>query len=455
MDNQTIAAIATPQAAGGIGIIRISGADALSVAESVFAPANGVSLTRSAGYRAYFGRVSHNGKDIDEAVCLVFRAPHSYTGEDVAEISLHGGLFVMQKALEAVFDAGARPAEAGEFTKRAFMNGKLDLSGAEAVMAMISAQNEQAAQAALNALEGSLSREISSAAQEIIAAAANIAAWVDYPDDDIEEVSGERLKSIFTGVKERLEKLLSRFDSGQAVTEGVPAAIAGRPNVGKSALMNLLTGYERSIVTPYAGTTRDIVEETVRVGNVVLRLSDTAGLHETDDPVESIGIGFARKKLERASLILAVFDGSEELTKGDIELLEFCSKRPAVAVINKTDIAQRLDVGIISSYIEKTVEISAATGEGLRELCAAVEQTLGTDAFDPSSAMLATERQRDCCRRAAIYLGEAVAAIESGITLDAVNVCADACIDALLELTGEKAGEAVVSEVFARFCVGK
>lgn len=455
MDTHTIAAIATPQAAGGIGIIRISGAGALSVAERVFVPASGKSLTRSAGYRAYFGRVSHNGKDIDEAVCLVFRAPHSYTGEDVAEISLHGGLFVMQKALKAVIEAGARPAEAGEFTKRAFLNGKLDLSGAEAVMSLISAQNEQASQAALNALEGSLSREIKSAAGDIIAVAANIAAWVDYPDDDIEEISAERLIAVFTGVLERLEKLLSRFDSGQAVTEGVPAAIAGRPNVGKSTLMNLLTGYERSIVTPYAGTTRDVVEETVRVGNVVLRLSDTAGLHETDDPVESIGIGFAKKKLERASLILAVFDGSDELTQEDIKLLEFCSKRPSVAIINKTDIAQRIDVNLISSYINKTVEISAATGEGLSELCDAVEQTLGTDAFDPSSAMLATERQRDCCRRAAGYLDEAIAAVESGMTLDAVNVCVDACIDALLQLTGEKAGEAVVNEVFARFCVGK
>ena len=455
METQTIAAIATPQAAGGIGIIRISGTDALPVAEKVFKPIGGATLSCSAGYRAYFGRVTDGEKDIDEAVCLVFRAPHSYTGEDVAELSLHGGLLVMQKALEAVFAAGARPAEAGEFTKRAFLNGKIDLSAAEAVMGMISAQNEQAAQAALNALDGALSREIGEVAKKVVAAAAGIAAWVDYPDEDIAEVSGEHLKDVFTGVRGRLEKLLARFDSGKAVTEGVPAAIAGRPNVGKSALMNLLTGYERSIVTPFAGTTRDVVEETVRVGNVVLRLSDTAGLHDTDDPVERIGIGFARKKLERASLILAVFDGSEALTKGDIELLEYCATRPAVAVINKTDIGQRLDVSLIASYVNRTVEISAATGEGLSELRAAVEAVLGTDGFDPSSAMLATERQRDCCRRAVGYLGEAIEALEMGMTLDAVNVCADACIDALLELTGEKAGEAVVNEVFARFCVGK
>ncbi|NLO45154.1 MAG: tRNA uridine-5-carboxymethylaminomethyl(34) synthesis GTPase MnmE [Clostridiales bacterium] len=455
MDGRTIAAIATPQAAGGIGIIRISGENALTIAEKVFSPVSGASLSRSAGYRAYFGRVANEGKDIGEAICLVFRAPHSYTGEDVAEISLHGGLFVMQKALETVFSAGARPAEAGEFTKRAFLNGKLDLSGAEAVMSMIHAQNEQAARAAQNALDGALSREINAAAKEIIAVAANIAAWVDYPDDDIDDISGERLMEVFSKTKKMLEGLLSRFDSGQAITEGVPAAIAGRPNVGKSALMNLLTGYERSIVTPYAGTTRDVIEETVRVGNVVLRLSDTAGIHDTDDPVESVGIGFARKKQERASLIIAVFDGSEELTDGDLELLDFCSKRTSIAVINKTDIGQRLDVSLISSYIEKTVEISAATGDGLEELQEAVEHALGTDNFDPSSAMLATERQRGCCRRAVGYIDEAIAAVESGMTLDAVGVCADACIGALLELTGEKAGDAVINEVFASFCVGK
>ncbi len=457
MDMQhTIAAIATAQAAGGIGVLRISGAEALHIADKIFSPVNGKKIADSVGYRAYFGKaINSKGSPLDEAVCLVFRAPHSYTGEDVAELSLHGGLFIMQKALEAAFAAGARPAEPGEFTKKAFLNGKIDLSEAEAVMGLISAQGEQAAQASLHALEGNLSREIKASADKIISAAASMAAWVDYPDDDIEEISSDNLKSVFTAARKRLTELLHTFDTGMAVTNGVLTAIAGRPNVGKSALMNLLTGYERSIVTPFAGTTRDIVEETVRMGSIVLRLADTAGIHSTDNPVESIGIEMARKKLGNAQLILAVFDGSQALTDEDISLLEFCRDKNCIAIVNKTDLAKQLNSEDVGKYSKSVVEISAVTGEGLDALEKAVSELLGTVQFNPCAAMLSTERQRDCCRRAVNLLTEAIDAIDSGVTLDAVNVCADACISALLELTGEKASEAVINEVFSRFCVGK
>ena len=451
----TIAAVATPQAAGGIGIVRISGDDAIAVAEQIFKPVRKTRLTASKGYRAYFGRAVDAGEELDEAVCLVFRAPHSYTGEDVAEISCHGGLYITRRVLQAALSAGARPAEAGEFTKRAFLNGKLDLSEAEAVMNMVSAQGSQAAKAALNALDGALSRKIHAVADEVIAAAAAIAAWVDYPDEDIEEVQNDNLRATFSAARDELHALLSRFDAGQAVTDGVDTAIVGRPNVGKSTLMNLLAGTEKSIVTHIPGTTRDVVEQTVRLGEVVLHLADTAGLHDAADPVEQIGVERARKKLERAVLVLAVFDGSAPLTAEDTALLESCRGRLCVAVLNKADRGEAVAADEIRQYIPVVVRLSAKDGSGYDELKNAVTAALGTDAFDPSAAMLANERQKDCCVRAAECLTQAVDALDTGLTLDAVNVCADGCIDALLELTGEKAADAVVREVFSRFCVGK
>ena len=451
----TIAAIATPAAAGGIGVVRISGTDATKIAERIFAPVSGAQLSRSKGYRAYFGKVVENGEALDEAVCLIFRAPHSYTGEDVAEISCHGGMYITSRVLQAVLSAGARLANAGEFTERAFLNGKMDLSEAEAVMGIVSAQGEQAAKAALNALDGALSRKINIITQSVVTAAAGIAAWVDYPDEDIEAVHADNLRETFLDAERQLRTLLDRFDAGQAVTQGVDTVIVGRPNVGKSTLMNLLSGAEKSIVTHIPGTTRDVVEGTVRLGNLVLHLSDTAGLRETDNPVEQIGVARAREKLERATLILAVLDGASSLTAEDRDILSACKDRLCIAVLNKEDRCADVKREEILPYTPHVVRLSARDGSGCDALCACVETVLGTDAFDPSAAMLANARQKDCCLRAADALREAVQAIDSGMTLDAVNVCADECIAALLELTGEKASDAVVREVFSKFCVGK
>ena len=455
MTSQTIAAVATPQAAGGIGIVRISGPDALITASRIFEPVSGADIAASKGYRAYFGRAVDAGEPLDEAVCLVFRAPHSYTGEDVAEISCHGGLYITDRILRAALSAGARIAEPGEFTKRAFLNGKKDLSAAEAVMGMVSAQGEQAAKAALTALDGALSREIHAVCDSVVTAAAGLAAWVDYPDEDIEAVHPENLRRVFAQAQARLQALLDRFDAGQAVTQGVETAIVGRPNVGKSTLMNLLSGTERSIVTHIPGTTRDVVEQTVRVGNILLHLADTAGLRGTDDPVERIGVERARQRMDRAVLILAVFDGAQPLTAEDIELLESCKGRLALAILNKSDCGDTVAAAQIEPYIPQTIRLSAKQGDGYDALCDALTRLLGTANFDPSAAMLANARQRDCCVRGAEYLRQAIDALDSGMTLDAVNVCADSCIDALLELTGERAAEAVVKEVFSRFCVGK
>ena len=452
----TIAAIATPAAAGGIGIVRISGENSLRIAAQIFKPVKkDVNLTESKGYRAYFGKVYDNNDLIDEAICLVFRAGHSYTGEDTAEISCHGGMFVTQQVLRAALGAGAVPAEAGEFTKRAFLNGRIDLAESEAVMSLIGASGKQAASAALNTLDGLLSREISEIAQSIVSVCAGLAAWVDYPDEDIADTSDETLLPVFENAKKRLEDIIRRFDCGKVLTQGIDTVIVGKPNVGKSTLMNMLSGCERSIVTDIAGTTRDVVEESVKIGELILHLADTAGIHQTDNVIENIGVDRARQRFERAALVLAVFDSAKPLSDDDMEILRGCKGKLTVAVVNKADLPTEADINIIERYVDETVRISAATGEGTEDLEAAVSRLLSTDLFDPSSACLANERQRACCVRAIAALDEAIAALFAGVTLDAVTVCAEGAVDALLELTGQKAKAAIVDEVFSRFCVGK
>ncbi len=451
----TIAAIATPNASGGIGVIRISGDDAIAVADKVFVSVSGRKLCDIKGYTALFGHIYENESAVDECVALVFRAPKSYTGEDVVELSCHGGLFVTQKVLRTVFAAGALPAEPGDFTKRAFLNGKIDLAQAESVMNIISAHGQQALNAAANTLDGKLSEKIASIAASLTNVAAGIAVWTDDPDEDVPQAHEENVYEVVKNSLDELNKLIKNFDSGKAVTQGVPTAICGHPNVGKSTLMNQLAGYDKSIVTDIAGTTRDVVEETVRLGDIVLHLADTAGIHESDDIVESIGIDRTMKKLDSASLVLAVFDSSQPLDINDIELLKKCNGRKAVAIINKTDLGINTDIEKIKEYIADTVFISAANGDGIEDLKAVIERLLGTAEFDTSAGILANERQYACCTSAAESLNEALTGLKIGVTLDAVNVSIDYATEKLLELTGEKAREAVVNEVFSKFCVGK
>lgn len=454
-DRNTIAAISTPMGTGGVGIIRISGEKAIEIADRIFVAFSGKRITESEGYKAHYGRIFENGKPVDEVICLVFRAPHSYTGENVVEINCHGGIFITKKVLRLALENGASPALPGEFTKRAFLNGKLDLSKAESVMSLISAQGEQGANAAYNLLEGSLSRKIEEINAALLDAAAHIAAWTDYPDDEIMEVDEDELRADLINSKTELEKLISKFDSGMAVTTGVDAAIVGKPNVGKSTLMNLLTGYDRSIVTDVAGTTRDVVEETVNLNGCILRLSDTAGMRETGDEVEKIGVDRSKTRLERSAVIFAVFDLSRELSEEDTELIRLCKNRTVIPIINKTDLEKKADTAIIEKELGKCVAISAKDGSGYDELCEKVTELVGTKDFDTSAAMLANERQLLCCKTALENISEAVNAIDFGLTLDAVGVCIDSAISSLLELTGQKASEAVVDEVFKKFCVGK
>ena len=451
----TVAAISTGRAPGGIGIVRISGENAIAVADKVFSSFNGKKLCEIPGYSALYGKAHGKNGHIDNVVALVFKAPKSYTGEDVVEISCHGGLFVTDRVLNAVFEAGAVPAEAGEFTKRAFLNGKMDLTSAESVMSIISAQGEQAEKIALGVLEGKLFKEIKKITDKLLYDMALLSAWVDYPYEEIEDLSAEKLKSHIAESKNELEKLINDFGKGQIILEGVDTAIVGCPNVGKSTLMNLLSGTDKSIVTEIAGTTRDIVEDTVNAGGITLRLADTAGVRDTDDTVESIGVERAVKRLENAELVLAVFDGSRPLNGDDRRLIDLCKGKKAVGIINKTD----LDKNCLNDEVEKnfpqTVFISAKTGEGKAELISAIETLLGTADFDTSAAAVVNERQRDCCKKALDALNDAQNALDLGLTMDAVTVCLDSAAENLMVLTGEKATELVVNEIFAQFCVGK
>lgn len=452
---KTIAAVATGNAAGGLGVIRISGENAIAVADKVFKPQDGSSLLDLKGYRAKFGNIVIGGALFDNAVALVFRAPKSYTGEDVVELSVHGGIFIIEKTLEAVLAAGAVPAEPGEFTKRAFLNGKMDLTQAESVADLISAQGETAAKASFNALQGTLSRKINAVLESLTDCSAYLTAWVDYPDEDIPELEDGALEETLANASRSLNELLENYENGQAMVQGIDTAIVGRPNAGKSTLMNLLAGRDKSIVTTVEGTTRDIVEDTVRLGELVLHLNDTAGLRESADIVESIGIERAYQKMESAMLVLPVFDSSRQLCGDDLKIIEKCKGKKAVAIINKTDLPLEADISAITAAFDKCVFISAKNCRDTKEIETAIKEKLGISNFDASAPLLANQRQKQCCQRALDNISEAASCLASGITRDAVNVLIDDAINELLSLTGKKATVEVVNNIFSKFCVGK
>ncbi len=452
---KTIAAISTANGVGGLGVIRISGENAIAVADRVFRPVSGKPLSEMKGYTAAYGKIYDGEELLDEAVVLVFRAPHSYTGEDVAEISCHGGLYITKRVLRTVLKNGAAPAEAGEFTKRAFLGGKLGLTEAEAVMDIISARGSQSARAALSCMEGKLRQRIDRVRDSLINTAAHLSAWADYPEEDIPEVDTDHLTASLQSCQAELDSLLRGYDTGKLMREGVETVIAGRPNVGKSTIMNLLSGCERSIVTNVPGTTRDVIEETVMLGDIPLRLSDTAGIRTTDDPVEKIGVERAKDRILKAGLVLAVFDSSRPLSEDDKELIDLLTDAPSLAVINKTDLEKQLDTDYITRKLPHVIFLSALSGEGTAELEREVAAIIGTSDLDPSEGILATERQRRSAEDALHSVTEAISAVSLGITLDAVTVIIEEAITSLLELTGERVTEAVVDQVFSHFCVGK
>lgn len=450
----TVAAISTPYGAGGIGIVRISGPAAFMVAGKIFRANNGCDIGKMRGYTSALGRVYESGEPFDDAILQVFRAPLSYTGEDVAEISCHGGTWILRNVLRICVQNGAEAAPPGEFTKRAYLNGKLSLTQAEAVMELISAQGRSAAKAALSARDGSLSNEINEVAKELIGQSAQLAAWADFPDEDLQELNRDALMKSIVNAEEEITRLLKTCDTGRILREGISAAIVGKPNVGKSTLMNLLLKDERSIVTDMPGTTRDVVEDSVMLGGMLLRLADTAGIRDTHDPAEQAGVERSRKKIDTAELIFAVFDSSDVLTREDEELIKTLADKPCVAVINKVDLPQKLDNTKIVSNIPRVVQISAKNDEGINELETQAAEILEVTKLDPTAAIVWNERQRLCLKNAHDSLCDAKNALVSDM-LDAANVCIDCALDELLTLTGERASDRVVDEVFSKFCVGK
>lgn len=454
---RTIAAIASGCQAGSIGVIRLSGKDALSIAAKIVKPKNkNKNVTKMAGYTALLGDVcSDDGRVIDECVVLVFRAPKSYTGEDVVEISCHGGIYVMQQILRLLFENGAAPAEAGEFTKRAFLNGKLDLTEAEAVMATIGAKGELALRNANAMRSGALYRKIESVTKKLLSLQAHAAAWSDFPEEDVPELTNDELCSTLEEIEQKIEELISTADVGKAVSEGIDTVICGSPNVGKSTLMNRLTGFDRSIVTNIAGTTRDVVEETVNVDGIILRLADTAGLRDTEDTVEKIGVDRSRERIDKASLVIAVFDASNELSDDEKELIASIKDRSVIAVINKCDLDEKIDSGYIKENIKYTVYLSAAKDEKLCGFNEAVKEIVGLGNVDIDGGIICNERQLSLCKEAKDAVIGAKDAVKLGITLDAVSVCIDDALSQLCKITGQSASDTVIDEVFSTFCVGK
>ncbi|MCD7742136.1 MAG: tRNA uridine-5-carboxymethylaminomethyl(34) synthesis GTPase MnmE [Ruminococcus sp.] len=451
-----ICAISTAQAPGAISVIRLSGEGAIEVAARVFEPAGNKRVSDMAGYSCAYGEIKSGGERIDDGVLTIFRAPHSYTGENVAEISCHGGIYVTQRVLRACCENGAKAAQRGEFTKLAFLNGKLSLTQAESVMDTISAQGELTLRSAKLIREGALYKRSESVKGRLIKLLAQLAAWADYPEEDLPEVELETMRGTIESCEREINTLIKSFDNGMILRRGIPTAIIGKPNVGKSTLMNLMLGYERAIVTDIAGTTRDLLEETVRIGDITLKLTDTAGLRKTNDEVEKIGVEMAQRRLGESALILAVFDGSKAPDREDEQLIEQLkqSSGRVIAIINKSDLGLEAGYTELCGELTNVIELSAKSGEGKGEL----ERIIGrmfTSFDEEDGGIFVNERQKACLDEAMRSLTEGRTALDMGMTLDAVTISLEQAAGALAELSGERISESVVDEVFSRFCVGK
>lgn len=452
MSERTIAAISTPSGEGGIAVIRISGSDAISIAEKSFRSFSGRALSSLSGYSALYGEIIDGDNVIDDAVALVFLEPKSFTGEDTVELSVHGGKLVARDTLRVVLANGANLALPGEFTKRAYLNGKLDLASAESIMEIISAKNETALRISRMAKEGKVSKKIEEIIADLLKLDASISVYSDYPDEEIEGLDTPSFLSALEKTENSLSELLSSYDTGKIIRDGVETSIVGKPNVGKSTLMNLLCRADRSIVTSVAGTTRDVVESTVTLDDITLILSDTAGIHSTDDVVEKAGVERSINRLNSSALVLAVFDISRPVDDDDRELLKILGDN-AIIILNKNDLKPKFDTSIFDG--KQTVSISAKDNSGIDNLYEIISSVVNKKKIDGDEAILISERQRNCANKAYSSIIEAKNALINGVTIDAVGVCIDDCLSALLELTGKRVTNEVTDEVFKRFCVGK
>lgn len=451
----TIAAISTPNAVGGISVIRISGEDAFSIADRVFRAFCKKKVESMQGYTCAYGEIFNKYQKIDDVVLTVFRAPKSYTGENVVEISCHGGVFITRQILRIIIENGAVLAEPGEFTKRAFLNGKMSLTQAEAVMDVISAGSRNELRHAVALKDGAIFRKISSVSKSLTKILGDLAAWSDYPEDDIPYVDPDKLLKELTDISEKLTNISQTYDYGKIFREGIRTVIVGRPNVGKSTLMNCLSGFERSIVTSIPGTTRDVVEEHIKIGELTLQLSDTAGIRDTDDMIEQKGVEIALGRISEADLVLAVFDLSRELSDEDKKIIDSVKNKKVIVILNKSDMSHKLDENYFTDRFSYIVTISAKNSEGIQTLEKYLNKMFINEEIEADNSILANERQKLCVDNSLRSVNEAVSALKNGESLDAVTVVIDESLDSLLKLTGESVTENVVNEVFSRFCVGK
>ena len=449
----TICAIATAQG-GAIGTIRVSGPEAITLTDRIFKPVSGKPLAERAPYTLTFGHIlTPEGEIIDEVLVSLFRAPHSYTGQDSTEISCHGSSYILQQVMQLLIRQGCRAAGPGEYTQRAFLNGKMDLTQAEAVIDLIEADTADAAANAAGQVGGKLQKQLTPIYDDLTNLCSHFHAVLDYPDEDIEDFGLEQYSKSLRGDAKALYALLQTYGQGRILRQGVAAAIVGKPNVGKSSLLNALAGFDRCIVTDVPGTTRDTVEETVLLGSTRLRLIDTAGIRETADTVEAMGVRRSREAVENADLVIFVCDGSQPLDEEDQAIIDLCMEQEnAVALINKTDLGSAVEPGELPFL--NVIPICAKTGEGLDQLADAVD-TMFENETPCDGSILTNARQFDAIRRAYEAMLRALQGLQLGVTPDAVLTDVEQAMEAMGEITGATVREDITARIFERFCVGK
>lgn len=459
MAEDTISAVITALGEGAVGIVRISGADALATAEKIFKSRSGKKLSEYQHHTLVYGHVTDaDGTMVDEVLCVYMQAPHSYTAEDVVEIQSHGGIQSLKKILALTYQNGARPAEAGEFTKRAFLNGRIDLTQAEAVMDIIRSISEASLKLAVRQQNGQLAQELRKLRSKMLDVVINLEAVIDYPEEDIEDVTFDTVAGSIANTAAGIENLLAHAHTGKILREGLRTAIVGRPNVGKSSLLNALLKEERAIVSEYAGTTRDVIEEQLLLDGVPLVLADTAGIRKTEDYVEQIGVAKSRRLLQDAELVICVVDGSEGLTAEDDEILQAASEKPCVIIVNKSDLEIDTTLQQLQERfgIDKVMPLSARTNEGIDRFAAWLKNYVyGSEGTLSDGVYVQNARHEELLRQALQSLQDAQRAAQERLPYDCIVIDVRNAIDLLGEITGDTVQDEIINEIFARFCIGK